>query len=53
MDGCPIYTEYFKDGDEVPDGLCPLHRGTIRQRVARAVRGLVRRIGRRVRDIFR
>ena len=53
VEGCPLYTEYFKDGDEVPGGLCPLHRGTIRQRVARAVEGWAAEVGRRVRDIFR
>ena len=33
--------------------LCPLHRGTFRQRVARTVDGWMSAIGRRVRDIFR
>jgi membrane peptidoglycan carboxypeptidase len=50
---CPTYTEYFKDGDDVPEGLCPLHRGTIRQRVARSIEGFANEIGRRIRDIFR
>ncbi|MGE0359485.1 MAG: transglycosylase domain-containing protein [Vicinamibacterales bacterium] len=53
VDGCPLYTEYFKDGDEVPEGLCPLHRGTIRQRVVRAVQGWADELGRRLRDAFR
>ena len=53
VDGCPLYTEYFKDGDQVPEGLCPLHRGTIRQRVARAVQGWVSEVGRQIRGIFR
>jgi penicillin-binding protein 1A len=53
VEGCPIYTEYFKDGDDVPGGLCRLHRGTIRQRVARAVEGMVAELGRRIRDVFR
>jgi penicillin-binding protein 1A len=53
VDGCPLYTEYFKDGDEVPDRLCTLHRGSIRQRVARTVQGWVEELGRRVRGIFR
>lgn len=53
MDGCPLYTEYFKDGDEVPEGLCPLHRGTIRQRLVRAVQGWADELGRRLRDVFR
>ena len=53
VDGCPLYTEYFKEGDEVPDGLCPLHRGTVRQRVVRAVQGWFEDLGRRIRDVFR
>ncbi|MGD9902895.1 MAG: transglycosylase domain-containing protein [Vicinamibacterales bacterium] len=53
VDGCPLYTEYFKDGDEVPDGLCPLHRGTVRERLVRAVRGWADDLGRRIRDVFR
>ena len=47
MDGCPLYTEYFKDGDDVPDRLCTLHRGTIRQRVTRTVQGWASEVGRR------
>ncbi len=53
VDGCPIYSEFFKEGDEMPTRLCSLHRGSIRQRVARTVQGWVNEIGRRVRDIFR
>ena len=53
VDGCPLYTELFKDGDEVPRQMCPLHRGSIRQRVARTIQGWAQEIGRRVRDIFR
>ena len=53
VDGCPIYTEFFKDGDDIPGRLCTIHRGSIRQRVARTVQGWAAEIGRRVRDIFR
>jgi membrane carboxypeptidase/penicillin-binding protein len=53
VDGCPLYTEYFKEGDQVPSKLCPLHRGSLRQRVARTVQGWATEVGRRVRDIFR
>jgi hypothetical protein len=28
VEECPTYFEYFKEGDSVPDGLCPVHRGT-------------------------
>jgi penicillin-binding protein 1A len=53
VDGCPIYSEYFKEGDQIPDRLCPLHRGSVRQRLARTVQGWVAELGRRVRGIFR
>ena len=53
VDGCPIYSEFFKEGDEIPTRMCTLHRGSIKQRVARTVQGWVNEIGRRVRGIFR
>ena len=53
VDGCPIYTEYFKDGDEIPRQLCTLHKGTIRQRITRTVQGWMSELGRRVKGIFR
>jgi membrane carboxypeptidase/penicillin-binding protein len=53
VEGCPVYVEYFKEGDDRPHLLCPLHRGSIRQRVTRTVQGWAVEIGRRVRDIFR
>ena len=53
VDGCPLYTEFFKEGDPVPTKLCPLHRGSLRQRVTRTVRGWATEVGRRIRDIFR
>jgi membrane carboxypeptidase/penicillin-binding protein len=49
VDGCPGYTEYFKDGDEVPSALCPIHEGSFRQEARRAVQTLVGAI----RGIFR
>jgi penicillin-binding protein 1A len=53
VDGCPLYTEYFKPGDEVPSRRCPIHQGSIRQRLARTLDGWVSELGRRVRGIFR
>ncbi|HEX6163633.1 MAG TPA: penicillin-binding transpeptidase domain-containing protein, partial [Vicinamibacterales bacterium] len=53
VDGCPLYTEYFKEGDDVPDRLCTIHRGSIRQRLTRTVQGWVSEAGRRIRGIFR
>jgi membrane carboxypeptidase/penicillin-binding protein len=48
LDGCPVYTEYLKDGDAVPSGWCPLHPGSLRQRAERAIDGLVGSILRRI-----
>ena len=36
VDGCPLYTEYFKPSDSKPRQHCQLHEGSIRQRVQRA-----------------
>ena len=52
VDGCPGYVEYFKDGDDPPTQLCPIHDGTLREEAARAVDGLMRAIGRGIRGIF-
>ena len=53
VEGCPTYTEYFKDGDEIPSRLCPIHQGTVKQQLRRAVQGLFSGIGKRLRGIFR
>jgi membrane carboxypeptidase/penicillin-binding protein len=53
VEGCPTYTEYFKDGDTVPSALCTIHRGTFKQRAARAIEGLFRGLGRRIAGIFK
>jgi 1A family penicillin-binding protein len=53
VEGCPVYTEYFKEDDDVPSRLCPVHRGTVKQRIKRAVEGFVSGIGRKIRGIFR
>jgi hypothetical protein len=54
VDGCPVYTEYFKDGDDIPSRLCTLHRGSIRQRLTRTFQGWMSEAGRRIRGaIFR
>lgn len=52
LDGCPVYTEYFKGGDERPARLCPLHEGSFRQQAERAVEGLLDLIARRLRGVF-
>jgi 1A family penicillin-binding protein len=53
VEDCPTYVEYFKEGDEVPSDLCPLHRGSLKQEVRRAVGGLLSSLGRKLRDIFK
>ena len=50
---CPVYTEYFKEGDSVPSDLCPIHGGTVKERTARAVGGFFRSLGGKIAGIFR
>jgi penicillin-binding protein 1A len=52
VEQCPTYLEYFKDNDDVPSALCPVHQGTLKQRATRAVQGLLRSLGGRLRGIF-
>lgn len=53
VEGCPTYIEYFKDGDKVPSALCPIHRGTLKQRTARVIEGFLRSLGSKIAGIFR
>ncbi len=53
VEGCPTYNEYFKDGDQVPGRLCPIHQGTIKQRVRRVMEGFFSGLGKRIGRIFR
>jgi 1A family penicillin-binding protein len=53
VEGCPTYIEYFKDGDEIPTRLCPIHQGTLKQRAQRALQGVFGAIGRGIMGIFR
>jgi 1A family penicillin-binding protein len=53
VDGCPLYIEYFKENDDVPSRLCPIHRGSMRQRVSQAVDGILSNLGRAIKGIFR
>jgi 1A family penicillin-binding protein len=52
VDGCPTYTEYFKDGDKVPTQLCTIHTGSLKQRATRIVEGIFRSLGSRIADLF-
>jgi penicillin-binding protein 1A len=53
VEGCPTYTEFFKEGDSVPSALCPVHRGTFKQRTTRAIEGFFRGLGSKITGIFR
>jgi penicillin-binding protein 1B len=53
VDGCPIYQEVFKEGDTVPTALCPIHRGSLKQRASRAIDGFFRGLGSKIAGIFR
>jgi penicillin-binding protein 1A len=52
VEGCPTYTEFFKERDQVPGRLCPVHQGTVKQRVRRAVEGLFSGLGKRIGRVF-
>jgi penicillin-binding protein 1A len=53
VEGCPVYTEYFKEGDQVPTRLCPIHQGSVKQQIKRAVQGFFSGLGRKLKGIFR
>jgi penicillin-binding protein 1A len=52
VEGCPTYTEYFKAGDQVPGRLCPIHQGSMKQKVRRAVEGFLSGLGKRIGQIL-
>jgi penicillin-binding protein 1A len=53
VEGCPTYTEYLKIDDNVPSRLCPIHEGSIKQRVRRAIQGALSGLGRKIIGIFK
>jgi penicillin-binding protein 1A len=53
VEGCPVYTEYFKPGDDIPSRLCPVHQGNVKQQLKRAVQGFFSGLGRKLKGIFR
>jgi penicillin-binding protein 1A len=53
VDGCPVYTEYLKEHDEVPSRLCPIHKGSVKQRIQRTMDSFFSGIKRRVLGIFK
>lgn len=52
VEECPVYTEYFKEGDAIPTRLCPIHQGSVRQQFRRAIQGILGNLGQRLRGIF-
>jgi 1A family penicillin-binding protein len=53
VDGCPTYMEHFKPGDDLPNRLCTIHSGSLKQRAQRAIQGLFGALGEGLRGIFR
>jgi len=53
VEDCPTYVEYFKQGDEIPTSMCPIHRGTFKQRAQRAIEGFFSGLGKRIWDSIR
>jgi membrane carboxypeptidase/penicillin-binding protein len=52
MEECPTYTEYFKAEDDIPSRLCPVHGGSVRQRVERALGGVLDYLGAKIKGLF-
>jgi penicillin-binding protein 1A len=53
VEGCPTYTEYFKEGDQIPSRLCPIHQGNVKQQMRRAIQGFFGSLGRKLKGIFK
>ena len=53
VEGCPLYTEYLKEGDDAPGRLCQLHEGSMKQRIRRSVEGFFSGLGKKIKGIFR
>ncbi len=53
LEGCPTYSEFFKEGDDIPSRMCPIHQGSIKQQIQRAVKGLFSGLGKKLKGIFR
>jgi penicillin-binding protein 1A len=53
VENCPTYVEYFKEGDEVPSRLCPIHRGNFKQEARKALGDILSSLGRKLRGIFK
>jgi len=52
VDGCPRYTEYFKEGDDPPSRLCTIHKATVGQTIRRTTEGIFSGLGKKLKKIF-
>lgn len=53
VESCPVYTEYFKPGDDIPSAVCPEHDGTFGETATRAIGELLRGLGTGLKGIFK
>ena len=53
VEGCPVYSEYLKEGDDAPGRLCTLHQGSIKQRVRRGIEGFFSGLGKKLKEIIK
>jgi penicillin-binding protein 1A len=53
VDGCPVYTEYLKKDDDEPTRLCPIHKGSVKQRLQRTMESFFSGLKRRVLGVFK
>jgi 1A family penicillin-binding protein len=52
VEGCPVYTEYLKEGDDTPGRLCTVHQGSIKQQIRRGLEGFFSGLGKKIKGIF-
>jgi len=53
VEGCPVYTEYLKDGDDTPGRLCTVHQGSIKQQIRRGLEGFFSGLGKKIKGILK
>ena len=53
VQSCPTYTEYFKEDDDIPSKLCPIHEGSFKQEAQRVVQGVLSGLGKAIKGIFK
>jgi 1A family penicillin-binding protein len=52
VDGCPVYEEYFKSGDEIPTAKCHIHQVSLEDRATKAIGGFLKGLGGKLKGIF-